>query len=158
MPLEGWCYLDPTREPELPVDVSKQPCDDPVVGPAVRVFNRQHAGIDIIGFDGISDRGDEIYSFCHTHGIKNIALTGVHTNMCVLGRPFGIRQLVKLGFNVVLVRDLTDAMYDPRQPPFVSHTRGTQLVIEHIEKYWCPSIASDDLRKVIPRSDDPVTK
>ena len=158
MPLEGWCYLDPTREPELPVDVSKQPCDDPVVGPAVRVFNRQHAGIDIIGFDGISDRGDEIYSFCQTHGIKNIALTGVHTNMCVLGRPFGIRQFVKLGFNVVLVRDLTDAMYDPRQPPFVSHTRETQLVIEHIEKYWCPSIASDDLRNVIPGSDDPVTK
>ena len=158
MPLEGWCYLDPTREPELPVDVSKQPCDDPIVGPAVRVFNRQHAGIDIIGFDGISDRGDEIYSFCQTHGIKNVALTGVHTNMCVLGRPFGIRQLVKLGFNVVLVRDLTDAMYDPRQPPFVSHTRGTQLVIEHIEKYWCPSIASDDLRQVIPGSDDPVTK
>lgn len=158
IPLEAWCYVDPKREPELPVDVSKQPCDDPVVGPAVRVFNRQHAGIDIIGFDGISDRGDEIYSFCQTHGIKNIALTGVHTNMCVLGRPFGIRQLVKLGFHVVLVRDLTDAMYDPRQPPFVSHTRGTQLVIEHIEKYWCPSIASDDLRQVIPGSDDPVTK
>jgi hypothetical protein len=26
-PLEPWCYLDQTREPELPVDVS-QPCDD----------------------------------------------------------------------------------------------------------------------------------
>ena len=50
------------------------------------------------------------------------------------------------------------AMYDPSQSPFVSHTRGTQLVIEHIEKYWCPSIASDDLRQVIPGSDDPVTK
>ena len=76
----------------------------------------------------------------------------------VPGRPFGIRQLLKLGFNVVLVRDLTDAMYDPRQPPFVSHTRGTQPVIEHIEKDWCPSIAADDLCKVIPGSDDPVTK
>ena len=65
---------------------------------------------------------------------------------------------MKLGFNVVLVRDLTDAMYDPHQPPFASHTRGTQLVIKHIEKYWCPSIASDDLRKIIPGSDNPVTK
>ena len=36
--------------------------------------------------------------------------------------------------------------------------RGTQLVIEHIKNYLCPSIASDDLRKVIPGSDDPVTK
>jgi hypothetical protein len=54
---------------------------------------------------------------------------GVHTNMCVLGRPFGIRAMVKLGRKVVLVRDLTDAMYDPRQPPYVSHARGTELVI-----------------------------
>ena len=48
--------------------------------------------INIIGFDGISDNGQEIYNFCHHLGIKNIVLMGVHTNMCVLGRPFGIRQ------------------------------------------------------------------
>ena len=58
---------------------------------------------------------------------------GVHTNICILNRSFGIRQFTRLGFQVVLVRDLTDAMYDPRQRPFVSHTRGTELVIEHIE-------------------------
>ena len=28
-------------------------------------------------------------------------------------------KLVRLGRNVVLARDLTDAMYDPRQPPRV---------------------------------------
>ncbi|HTN00505.1 MAG TPA: hypothetical protein VL132_01435, partial [Planctomycetaceae bacterium] len=123
-------------------------------GAAVRVFSRQHAGLDIIGFDGISDSGDEIYSFCATHGIKNVVMMGVHTNMCVLGRPFGIRQLTRLKFNVVLARDLTDAMYDPRQPPFVSHARGTEMVIEHIERYWCPSISSEDLRQVIAGSAD----
>ena len=46
-------------------------------------------------------------------GIENVILLGVHTNMCVLGRPFGIRQMVYQGKNVVLVRDLTDAMYNP---------------------------------------------
>jgi hypothetical protein len=81
---------------------------------------------------------------------------GVHTNMCVLGRSFGIRQMVRLGKNVVLVRDLTDAMYDPRQPPFVSHTRGTEMVIEHIEKYWCPSVLSEDLTKVVAGSAGPL--
>lgn len=153
-PLESWCHRDEKREPELPVDVSKQACDDPVVGPAVQVFHRQHAGLDIIGYDGISDKGDEIYGFCKTHGIKNIVMMGVHTNMCVLGRPFGIRQLVRLGFNVALARDLTDAMYDPRQPPFVSHTRGTEMVIEHIERFWCPSIEGGDLTRIIPGSAD----
>jgi hypothetical protein len=80
---------------------------------------------------------------------------GVHTNICILNRGFGIRQMTKLGFQVALVRDLTDAMYDPRKKPFVSHTRGTELVIEHIEYKWCPSITSEDLVKVVPGSDSP---
>ena len=70
---------------------------------------------------------------------------GVHTNICVLGRPFGIRQQVRLGKNVVLARDLTDAMYDPRDRPFVSHKQGTELVIQHIEQFWCSSILAQDL-------------
>ena len=45
--------------------------------------------------------------------------------------------------NVILVRDLTDSLYNPSMPPFVSHDRGTELVIGHIEKYWCPSIHSE---------------
>jgi len=40
---------------------------------------------------------------------------GVHANMCGLGRPFGIRQLTRVGMNVSLARDLTGAMYDPRE-------------------------------------------
>jgi nicotinamidase-related amidase len=155
VPLAKWCYVDPKREPELPVDVSKCSCDDPVVGLAVRRFSRQHPGLDITGFDGVSDSGEEIFNFLEQEKIKNVVLMGVHTNMCVLGRPFGIRQMAKLGKNVVLARDLTDAMYDPRQPPYVSHTRGTELVIEHIEKYWCPSILGKDLTEVVPGSAGP---
>ena len=70
---------------------------------------------------------------------------GVHLNMCVLGRPFGIRQMVDVGKDVVLMRDMTDTMYDHRMAPFVSHFEGTDLVIEHVERYWCPSITSADL-------------
>jgi hypothetical protein len=65
--------------------------------------------------------------------------------------------MTSLGFHVVLARDLTDAMYDPRTRPFVSHARGTELVIEHIEKMWCPSILSEDLTRVVPGSADPST-
>lgn len=157
VPIAGWCHLDPKVEPELPVDVSKCSCDDPVVGPAVRQFTKQHPGLDIIGYDGVSDSGPEIYNFCAGEGIQNIVLMGVHTNMCVLGRPFGIRQMVRLGKNVVLTRDLTDAMYDPRQPPFVSHARGTEMVVEHIEKHWCPSILSKDLTQVVEGSAGPLS-
>ena len=155
VPLKGWRHLDTEKEPKMPVDTSRQPCDDPVVGQRVRRYSKQHDAIKIIGYDGISDNGQEIYNFLHHEGIKNVVLMGVHTNMCVLGRPFGIRQMSYLGFNVVLARDLTDAMYDPREFPYVSHTRGTELVIEHIETYWCPSILGEDLTKVVPGSADP---
>jgi nicotinamidase-related amidase len=155
VPLLSWCHLDPKKEPPIPVDTSKQACDDAVVGPAVRAFSRQHAGLDITGFDGVSDSGQEIYNFLVQENINNVILMGVHTNMCVLGRPSGIRQMVRLGKNVVLARDLTDCMYDPREPPFVSHTRGTELVIEHIEKHWCPSILGKDLTQVVEGSAGP---
>src|SRR5262249_13612359 len=95
--------------------------------------------------DAISDNGEEVYGLLHAHGIENVILMGVHTNMCVLGRPFSIRQLVRWGKNVVLMRDMTDAMYNPDGPPFVSHFEGTDLVVEHIEKYWCPTVTSADI-------------
>jgi nicotinamidase-related amidase len=140
-------------------------CDDPIfkdfTGPAPATtrglypWEREHPAIDIVGYDGISDSGQEIYNFCKQEGITNIALMGVHTNICILNRAFGVREMKRLGFNVVVVRDLTDAMYDPRKRPFVSHARGTELVIEHIEANWCPSILSEDLTRVIPGTDGP---
>ena len=53
--------------------------------------------------------------------------------------------MVRWGVNMTLVRDLTDAMYNPMTWPYVSHEQGTQLVIEYIEKFWCPTIDSDQL-------------
>ncbi|MDE0104021.1 MAG: isochorismatase family protein [Bryobacterales bacterium] len=144
VPIAGWCDLDPAAEAPLPID-DEHPCDDEFVGDRVRRWTRQHPDLRIAEGDGISDDGQEIFNYFALKGIRNVAIMGVHTNICVLGRPFGIRQQVRLGMNVALVRDLTDSMYDPRDSPFVSHDRGTELVIEHIERYWCPSILGADL-------------
>jgi nicotinamidase-related amidase len=151
IPILMRCPRDPAEEKSFPIDDSSGACDDPFPrkfeGPPYP-WTRQHPAIDIIGFDGISENGQEIYNFCKQEGITNIALMGVHTNICILNRSFGVRQMTQLGFQVVLARDLTDSMYDPRKRPFVSHTRGTELVIEHIEARWCPSILGDDLTRV----------
>ena len=145
VPILKSCPLDPAREHALPVDDVTQSCDDETVGAAVRRYNRQNELLELAPEDGVSDSGEEIYSFFRQRRIQNVVMMGVHTNMCVLGRSFGIRQQVRLGMNVVLARDLTDAMYDPRQRPWVSHERGTEMIVEHIERYWCPSVHSDDL-------------
>jgi nicotinamidase-related amidase len=149
-PILARCAREPLEERNFPIDDTAGGCDDPVVkewkGPYP--WTREHPAIDIVGFDGVSDNGQEIYNLFKQEGITNIALMGVHTNICILNRSFGIRQMTRLGFQVVLVRDLTDSMYDPRTRPFVSHTRGTELVIEHIETRWCPSVLSHDLTQV----------
>lgn len=93
--------------------------------------------------DYISDRGDEVWNILEHHGVRNVILTGVHLNMCVLGRPFGLRQMARNGRNVVLMRDMTDTMYNPELWPFVSHERGTELMVRHVERYVCPTITSD---------------
>lgn len=72
-------------------------------------------------------------------------MLGVHTNMCVLGRPFGLRQLVANGMDVVLVRDLTDCMYNPGAWPQVDHYSGNDLMITYIEETICPTITSDQI-------------
>ena len=140
-----WKPRDPTREPPLPVDDSDGGCDDLPPCPTYSAWTRQHPALRIAGEDAISDNGAEIYRLLTQRRIANIVVMGVHTNMCVLGRSFGIRRMVTLGKNVVLMRDMTDCLYNPRRPPFVSHAQGTELIIQHIETYWCPSITSDQI-------------
>ena len=145
VPLRDWCSLDKTREQALPIDDSDNGCDCQPRCPtgAERMDLRQIAAIKMADEDAVTD-SPEAYYLMKQRGIKNVIVMGVHTNMCVLGRPFSIRQMVYQGQNVVLMRDLTDTMYNPRMRPFVSHFRGTDLVIEHIEKFWCPTITSVD--------------
>ena len=95
--------------------------------------------------DYISDRGDEVWSILERHGIRNVILTGVHCNMCVVGRPFGLRQMKRNGKNVVLMRDMTDSMYSPKSWPYVDHFTGHDLVVDYVEQQICPTITSDQL-------------
>jgi hypothetical protein len=154
-----WCYRIPAEERgQYPIDQSDGgEDDDPAehlawakklkdMGRNPRApWTKENDLITIVGGDFVSDQGDEIWSILQQRGIDRVLLTGVHTNMCVLGRPFGLRQMVKNGKKAVLVRDLTDTMYNPQRSPYVSHFTGTDLIVEHIEKFVCPTITSDQL-------------
>jgi hypothetical protein len=141
IPLQGWCNLDPTKEAPLPIDDSDEGCDSCATCQPEGVWTRQIATLEIHDEDAITDSA-EAYYLMRQRGITNVIVMGVHANMCVLGRPFSIRQMRNQGQNVVLMRDLTDAMYNSYAAPYVNHFRGTELVVEHIEKFWCPSITS----------------
>jgi len=138
----------PREDPPLPIQAPGGGSDtnDDVAPGGAAVWTRQHPAIEIDGDrDAISDDGGELLALYRQRGIRNILIMGVHTNMCVLGRSFAIKQMVRWGFRVALVRDLTDTMYTPADAPYVPHADGTGLVIEYIEKFWCPSVDSADL-------------
>jgi nicotinamidase-related amidase len=157
--IDQWCNTIPAEEKgKYPIDQKDGGEDDDPQEHAQWVatlkakglnplapWKAQYAGLKIHDRDAISDSGVEIWNLLEERGITSVILVGVHTNMCVLGRPFGLRQMAKNGKNVVLMRDMTDTMYNPQRAPFVSHFRGTELIIEHIEKFVCPTITSDQL-------------
>lgn len=140
-----WNYIDPKAEGALPIDDSDGGCDCQPQCKNHIAWKGQHPAIQIKPGDAVTDNGREVYNLFAARGIENVIVCGVHTNMCVLGRPFGIRQLRRLGKNVALVRDLTDTMYNPRMRPFVPHAKGTDLVVEHVEKHWAPTITSGQI-------------
>jgi nicotinamidase-related amidase len=134
--------------PPLPVDDTKGGCDDEPEAKFYKAWKREHAAITIDeDRDYVSDSGPEVYNIMKEKGIDTLLVMGVHTNMCVLNRSFAIKQMVKWGVRTFLVRDLTDAMYSPKYKPFVTHDQGTQLIIEYIERYWCPTVESKALTK-----------
>jgi nicotinamidase-related amidase len=139
-----WCWPDPAREPPLPIDDSDMGCDCATKCEIRSPWTRQIDAIEVRNEDAVSDNGQEVYNLLAERGIDQVIILGVHLNMCVLGRPFAIRELVRLRKNVVLVRDLTDTMYDPRMPPEVDHFTGTDLVVEHVEEHFCLTITSTD--------------
>jgi nicotinamidase-related amidase len=108
-------------------------------------WTRQIDVLKIDPEDAISDSGIEVWNLLEQRSITNVILLGVHVNMCVSGRPFGMRQMTKNGKHVVLMRDMTDSMYNPAKWPYVDHYRGTELFIEHTEKFICPTITSDQI-------------
>jgi type 1 glutamine amidotransferase/nicotinamidase-related amidase len=142
--ISKWCrWIDENEETlGYPIDHSDGGCDCQPMCKQGSPWRRQIDIIEVRNKDAISDSGAEIWNLLEQRGIDNVIIMGVHTNMCVLGRPFGLRNMARYVKNVVLMRDMTDTMYNSRMRPFVSHFTGTDLIVEHIEKYICPTITS----------------
>jgi len=144
--INNWCRHIPEEDRgRYPIDQTDGGCDCSPRCPHGNPWKRQVDLLEIRDTDAISDSGYEIWSLLADRKIDNVILMGVHTNMCVLGRPFGLRNLARYGKNVVLARDLTDTMYNSRRWPYVSHFEGTDRIVEHIEKYVCPTILSTSI-------------
>jgi nicotinamidase-related amidase len=118
--------------------------------PNTPVWKKQNEKIkiekeDLVYINGLNKLTD-LFNYLKQNKIEYLIYVGVHTNMCILHRDFGILNMINLGFKPILVSDLTDSMYDPGQSPYLSHDEGTKLVINWIEKFFCPTTTSESLK------------
>ena len=95
------------------------------------------------------DTLEDVYSICQQRGLTHLIYCGVHTQVCLLGKPMGLRNLKAAGLSCILARDLTDAHpgYDPG-PRFHARPQHGQ-VVEHFERYLAPSVnMADELTRL----------
>lgn len=110
------------------------PCPEPLGPPWP--WTRQHPAIEVTSDDAVLDQQDELFAVIADRAIGEVYVAGVHTNLCVLDRPYGIKAMVRAGISCALVADLTEAM-----PP--AYTPAT---LDYVARHWCRVVSSLEAR------------
>lgn len=90
--------------------------------------------------DFVAAGEDEMYDICQARGLSHLIYAGIHTNICVIGKPGAAVNMARLGLKCLLARDLTDAF--TRYIPQIGYTpdRGTSEIIRQIERDLVPTV------------------
>lgn len=104
----------------------------------------------VIGRDDLMpDTLEDVYSICKERGLTHLIYFGVHTQVCLLGKPMGLRNLKAAGMKCILARDLTDA--HPGYNPDKGFTPDvhTAEVVEHFERFLAPTVdMTEEVKKL----------
>ncbi|MDR2763707.1 MAG: NPCBM/NEW2 domain-containing protein [Tannerella sp.] len=139
---------------EVPTTKFTAPGGGCMCGPGFRCgvnygWDGMHPDLILADSDLISSSSEEIYSLLAERGISHIIYMGVHTNMCVYGKPGAISFMWKAGFDCLLARDLNDAitLYDPAAG--YTPDRGTAETDENLQAAGIRNIhMGDELKKL----------
>ncbi|MFM7102062.1 MAG: hypothetical protein ACKO3N_12920, partial [Verrucomicrobiota bacterium] len=103
-------------------------------------WDGMHPGLRIGPGDLMPDSQAEVYAVCRQRGLTHLVYVGFHTQVCLLGKPMGLRAMKSAGLKCVLARDMTDAHpgYDPARD--FTPDLNTAQVVEHFERHLAPTI------------------
>ena len=120
-----------------------------------KVWTRQNVALTIKDGDLIVNGNDnhELYNVCRAKGIKTLLYMGTAANKSVSWtRPVSMRQMSRLGFDCILVRDMTLALTGQGYDPDRKKTLGwfgplyaDEVVFNHLDRYFAASALSVDL-------------
>jgi hypothetical protein len=111
-------------------------------------WDAMHPDLKIGEGDFIPDTLQEVWTICRDRQLTHLIYMGVHTQVCLLGKPMGLRNLKAAGMQCILARDMTDAHpgYDPKRS--FTPDGHTAEVVAHFERYLAPTISmADELEK-----------
>jgi nicotinamidase-related amidase len=75
----------------------------------------------------------EVNNLMQARGLTHLIYTGIHLDICVLGKSEGMIPMSRLGYQCVLARDMTDAHSYPPQD-------ALDYAVEQIERHLAPSL------------------
>jgi nicotinamidase-related amidase len=103
----------------------------------------------IVGDDDlIASSTEEVYSLLRERGITHVIYLGLHTNMCLFGKPGALKYMVQAGLNCMLARDMNDAFTSYNPQTGFTPDQGTRQTDEDLERAGVPTInVVDEWRK-----------
>lgn len=103
-------------------------------------WDGMHPALRIGDGDLMPDTQAEVYAICRQRGLTHLIYVGFHTQVCLLGKPMGLKAMKSAGLRCVLARDMTDAHpgYDPARG--FTPDLNTAQVVEHFERHLAPTI------------------
>ena len=108
-------------------------------------WDGMHPDLSIASADLMPDTLEDVYSICKERGLTHLIYFGVHTQVCLLGKPMGLRNMKAAGLRCILARDLTDAHPGYDLARGLTPDSNTTEVVEHFEKYLSPTVNMVDL-------------
>lgn len=104
-------------------------------------WDGMHPALRIGDQDWMPDTQSEVYSICRKRGLTHLIYVGFHTQVCLLGKPMGLKAMKSAGLKCVLARDMTDAHpgYDPSRN--FTPDLNTSQVVEHFEKHLAATLS-----------------
>ena len=103
-------------------------------------WDGMHPALRIGASDLMPDTQAEVYAICRQRGLTHLVYVGFHTQVCLLGKPMGLKAMKAAGMKCVLARDMTDAHpgYDPARG--FTPDLNTEQVVAHFEKHLAPTV------------------
>lgn len=90
--------------------------------------------------DFIASSTEEVYALLKQRGITHVIYMGLHTNVCLFGKPGAMKYMVQAGLKCMLARDINDAITSYNPATGFTPDRGTQQTDEDLERAGVPTI------------------